>query len=489
MSKQIFIINSRILNSIYTIRTEVRKKMKKLFSVLISLLLVLLSVAPSLPVAYAATKDELEQKINEIDSQIAQNKQYLASLENKKNAQQEYLDTLEKQISTVEDKVSALETQIGTINGEIEACNNNIRQLQNEIAVIKEEMSAVTEQIGQTETRLTDSKNLLSQKLRSAYMNGDQSTMRLLMGSHNLAGFLTSLELMKRMSEEDKKVINDFKQTVKTLNQSKSTLEEKQSQLDEKNAQQLTRKNEAVAKKKELVLKQNEHSKTVSQLEQSYKKVEEYIEQLDKNSAVYENYIKKLQADRDEADAEIDRIIKAYQATTKPSATQGTTLPASNNSPSSPSGTQPTTGASGSAYASNDTWVWPLGNASCYISSNYGYRNANISGWPFHGGMDITGAGIYGKPIYASRSGTVVTATWSTSKKGYGNYVIIDHGDGYMTLYGHCSSLLVTTGQAVAKGQAIARVGDSGNVTGTHLHFEVRYNGVKQNPANYVRKP
>lgn len=463
--------------------------MKKAFSVLLSLVIVLFSVVPLFPDATAVTKDELEKKISDIDSQIAQNKQYLATLENKKNAQQEYLDTLEKQIGAVEEKVSALETQISTIDGEIEECNSKIRQLRNETAVIKEEISAVTEQIGQTEIRLTASKDLLSEKLRSAYINGDQSTLRLLMGSHNLAGFLTSLELMRRMSEEDKRVINNFKATVKQLRKSKITLGQKQAELVEKNTQQTAQKNEAIAKKRELLLKQKEHSKTVSELEQSYAKVEDYIAQLDKNSAVYENYIKQLQKDRDEADAEIDRIIKAYQATTTPSTTQGTTLPASNNDPTAPSGTQPTTGASGGAYTSNDTWAWPLGNASCYISSGYGYRNANISGWPFHGGMDITGAGIYGKPIYASRGGTVVTATWSTSKKGYGNYVIIDHGDGYMTLYGHCSSLLVTTGQTVAKGQAIARVGDSGNVTGTHLHFEVRHNGVKQNPANYVRKP
>lgn len=458
--------------------------MKKALSAFLTFLIVLFSV---LPIAsdisvYGATKDELEQKINELDGEISKNKDQLASLKDKKNAQQEYLDTLENQIGAVEDKVSALETQIATIDGEIEACNNKVKQLQNEITVINDEITLVSEEIDQTKTKINDSKDLLCEKLRSAYINSDQSNLKLLMGSGSLAGFLTSLELMKRMSEADKKVINDFTQTVKKLKESKATLEDKQTQLDEKKAEQLQQKNEAVEKKKELVLKQNEHSKTVRQLESNYAKIEDYITQLDKNSAVYENYIKKLQAERDEADAEIDRIIKAYQAT-KPSTTQGTTLPASNNNPSSP-GT-----SSGGAYASNDTWAWPLGNASCYISSGYGYRDASISGWAFHGGMDITGGGIYGKPIYASRAGTVVTATWSTSRKGYGNYVIIDHGDGYMTLYGHCSSLLVTTGQTVAKGQAIARVGDSGNVTGTHLHFEVRYNGVKQNPANYVKKP
>ena len=71
----------------------------------------------------------------------------------------------------------------------------------------------------------------------------------------------------------------------------------------------------------------------------------------------------------------------------------------------------------------------------------------------------------------------------------FGNYAIIDHGDGYTTVYGHCSSLSVTAGQSVSQGQQIANVGESGNAHGAHLHFEVRYNGVKQNPTSYVSKP
>ena len=119
-----------------------------------------------------------------------------------------------------------------------------------------------------------------------------------------------------------------------------------------------------------------------------------------------------------------------------------------------------------------------------YISSGYGNRSASISGWSFHGGIDIAGGGIYGRPVYASRGGTVIAANWGNT--GYGNYVIIDHGDGYASLYGHCSNLCVSTGQTVSKGQQIANVGSTGNSTGPHLHFEIRKNGVKVNPSNYL---
>ncbi|MGN0468251.1 MAG: murein hydrolase activator EnvC family protein [Acutalibacteraceae bacterium] len=457
--------------------------MKKVFSFFLSLLLLTLPFIVPIDYAYAATKEELEQKISDIDSQIAENKNQLSKLEDQKNTKQEYLDTLENQISTIESKVTALETQIESIDGEIETCNSEIKQLQNETAVIKDEISAVSREIKQTNTKIESSKGLLCEKLRCAYMKNNQSNLQILMGSENLADFLTRLELMKRISEEDKRVIDEFKETADKLKKSKAELTEKQTQLDEKNKQQQEQKTQLVEKKKELVRKQNEHGKAIKQLEDNYDEIESYISQLDKNSAIYKSYIAKLQKDRAEADAEIDRIIKAYQATTQPTTAQSETLPASNNNPSSPE----TANAPSAAYTSGDTWAWPLGSAPCRISSGFGYRNASISGWPFHGGTDI--AAGYGTPIYASRSGTVITAIWSTSKKGYGNYVVIDHGDGYITLYGHCSSLSVTTGQRVSKGQLIAKVGSTGNSSGNHLHFEVRYNGEKQNPMNYVTKP
>ena len=467
--------------------------MKKVIAFFLCFTFVFATISFILPeyTVSAATKQELEDKIDDLDDQISKNKGILNSLKDKKESQQEYLDTLEDQISTVEDKVTALETQISSIDEEIETCNNKIKQLKNEIAVIKDEIQVASEAIDETNNKIDSSKDLLAAKLRAAYINGNESTLKILMGADSLSGFLTSLEMMKRMSEDDKRVINEFKDTVTKLKESKATLETKQSELTEKSNEVQEQKDESVAKKKELVSKQKEHASTVKQLENSYATVEKYISDLDKNSAVYENYIKTLQAEREAADAEIDRIIKAYQATTKPATTQSGTLPASNNDPSSPAGSGGTSSgtpaASGGSYASNASWAWPLGGASCYISSGYGYRNPNISGWGFHGGTDITGGGIYGKPVYASRAGTVITAKWGNTV--YGNYVIIDHGDGFVTLYGHCSSLSVTTGQSVSKGQHIANVGSTGNSTGPHLHFEVRYNEAKQNPLNYVKKP
>lgn len=102
----------------------------------------------------------------------------------------------------------------------------------------------------------------------------------------------------------------------------------------------------------------------------------------------------------------------------------------------------------------------------------------------FHTGLDISGGGAYGKTIVAADGGRVVSAGW---KNGYGNCIEIDHGGGIHTLYGHASALLVSAGQSVSKGQAIARVGSTGNSTGPHCHFEVIRNGTKVNPLGYVK--
>lgn len=134
------------------------------------------------------------------------------------------------------------------------------------------------------------------------------------------------------------------------------------------------------------------------------------------------------------------------------------------------------------------TFIWPTKGAYA-VSSPYGYRNPDISGWSFHGGTDIvTGKGnSSGVPVIASASGTVIYV--SKSYRGYGHQVLIDHGKGITTRYAHmkAGSILVSVGQKVKQGQQIGRIGSTGNSTGPHLHFEVMVNGVKQNPNKYLK--
>ncbi len=144
--------------------------------------------------------------------------------------------------------------------------------------------------------------------------------------------------------------------------------------------------------------------------------------------------------------------------------------------------------SSSSGYAPSKSFIWPTKGAYS-ISSYYGYRSASISGWSYHGGLDIvlgygSSAGI---PVVASASGTVVTAY--SGWRGYGHTVVIDHGGGIKTRYAHMypGSITVRAGQKVYQGQQIGRIGSTGNSTGPHLHFEMLVNGYKVNPLPYIR--
>ncbi len=141
-----------------------------------------------------------------------------------------------------------------------------------------------------------------------------------------------------------------------------------------------------------------------------------------------------------------------------------------------------------SAKPRNATFIWPV-KGDFSISSPYGYRDPEISGFGFHGGTDIvkSDGNSTGTPVVAASSGTVIHL--AKSYRGYGHQVLIDHGKGVTTRYAHMlpGSISVFIGQRVRQGQRIGKIGSTGNSTGPHLHFEVMINGVKKNPTDFIK--
>ncbi len=135
-----------------------------------------------------------------------------------------------------------------------------------------------------------------------------------------------------------------------------------------------------------------------------------------------------------------------------------------------------TVGTKKASSVGSGSFTWPVPGVKT-ISSPYGYRWGRL-----HSGIDISTTGVYGRTVVAADSGTV---TVKNSASGYGLHIIISHGNGYSTCYAHLSSVSVSSGQTVAKGQAIGKVGNSGSSTGPHLHFEIRVNNSPRNPMNY----
>jgi murein DD-endopeptidase MepM/ murein hydrolase activator NlpD len=327
--------------------------------------------------------------------------------------------------AALDTQVSTVQNQIDVTNQQIAALDSNINEKQQEIAGKQANIKANYEQ--------------LKERMRAMYLTGEASNLEIILNSTSVIDLADKAEAIKAITKHDTNLINTLKADMESIKTQKAEIES-------------NRKSVADAKVT-LDSKQKELSGLISE-------TQAVIKEIGANEASAKEESAKLATQRKAADAAIDNWYKEYYA--------------------SHSGTS---GSGG--YASTGNFTWPVPGVS-RITSGFGSR------WgAFHKGIDISASGVYGKPIVAADSGRVIQAGWGnygTGYGGYGNVVAIDHGNGYSTLYGHCSSVAVSAGTIVKKGQVIAYVGNSGNSTGPHLHFEIRVNGAAKNPMNWFSK-
>lgn len=381
------------------------------------------SLALIVPCAAEITQDDLD----DLDRQIQEQEQVIAEIEDKTASNQEYLDALEKELSLSEQKLQRTQRELSSLNDQISQTETEIAQQQ--------------EKIDETYTQL-------AKRLRSMYMNGQTSPLEMLFSSKDYSTFLMSLELVSRTSAYDSKMIDSFKTLIDEQNQQKAELTTQKEQLETQRAQE-----------------EQEQAGMQTKVDRQ----RDLLDQLDADSA-------QAIAIRQELEDQMD----AYEEQIRQQAASG----------SQGDGTISGGGSSGGSSSTDiegADFAWPLMDVAygsgAYISSEYGPRTNPYTG--FHKGMDITCGGAQGKRICAAEAGTVIVAAYGWNG-GYGNYVIIDHGNGLSTLYAHCESLSVSVGQQVARGEYIANVGNTGNSFGPHCHFEVRINGNHTNPRPYL---
>ncbi len=423
--------------------------------------------------AVAQSESELQDEVDRIEDEIAENEGKLEELEQTAEQQKAELDKLEKQIDDIESKAAEVQTQIHALNEQITKLTQEYNKLNAEIQQKNKNIQKATVLIQETEQNIEDNKDVLSAKLRSVYLNGNESTLKILMGADSLASFLTRLEMMKRTSENDKKTIEGFKEKVTLLKKTKAQLESDKAVIVENRRKVVQTRNAYTEKKATLQVKQNEYSAMVAEIETQYAKVEAYIATLDKEGAAYKDYITDLKRQEAEANEALDEFFKNYYANQEQ-------LPSDNSDGDYSGGSS----SGGSAYyETDDDWAWPVGGGSYYITAYYKDSSYLAEIGSVHYGLDISGSGFYGRSLYAARAGTVISS--GDEGDGYGNKVVIDHGDGFSTVYAHNSVNVVSSGDYVSKGQLIAYAGSTGYSTGPHLHYEIRYYGEKIDPAPY----
>lgn len=407
-----------------------------------SVVMVFVSIAAFETGAGAETVASLKDKQSEIQEKIDKNEEELKKLEKEKDAKEKIVSELNKQLSNLSDEYDVVRARKSTVEGEIVATEKRI--------------SALTDEIAEKDEEINNTVQLFCERLRANYVAGETTTLSLLTSSSSISVFLNRLELLKRVTDNDQNLVDKLNKEIEELNEAKQELE--------------TEKQELVVRQNQLAAVQADIKSTLNKIESKSAEVERRLKEIQSAATGLEDDIAAYSADEKKIQKEINKILAAQAAAARKKQQQ-------NGGGASPTGggrINPTTG-----------FQFPIQYSGAYLSSGFGYRSASISGNAFHGGIDIAGGNIYGQPVYASRAGTVIIAE-HYSNSGYGHYVMIDHGDGYQTLYGHCSSVVVNVGQYVNQGQLIAYVGSTGNSTGPHLHFEVRYNGEKLNPLNYV---
>ena len=428
-------------------------RLKRILCALLSVCIISMPVALSAASAGAESIDSLQQQLQELEQKNEEYQEILDKTQEDIDEKEEYNEALVSKIEVLDDKIALTRESISDLNDSIE-------EEQKDIVRANEDFD------GQLDT--------LCERLRTIYMAGNASDIEIIFGAKDFSDFIDKVSLIKTLSNYDKELIDEINVKLEKISEQKVALEEDKTELEK---QESSLEDDQAELNK--LLEENEE--TLRNLYTSNSNAKSALENAAIESEEIESQIRAYYKEQQEKAAQQNNSSNSGNNESSGGSSDngnsggGTNTPAQ---PSTPSVTPPTT----SGY----TWPCP---GFYYLSSEWnedrGYYN--------HGAIDIAGGGIMGAPVVAAESGTVIASyngcphNWGKNGScgcggGYGNYVFIDHGNGKMTVYGHFSNIIVSTGQTVTKGQTIGYVGSTGNSTGPHLHFECRYNGVKYNP-------
>ena len=391
------------------------------------------------------------------ESNLSEAQQEKKTLENDLQKAKELIDSLKGSKEDIQSEVEKLDKQLNEISGKVKELESQLSKKRQEIANTESALNKAKEQ---------EKKQYRNMKKRIQFMyeNGQTSYVEMLLSADSFTDFLNAVEYITQISQYDRKMLKEYQNMQVTIADTQKTLETDYASLQS------------------LQAKVQEEKQAVAALESAKKgELNDVADDLTDAQTVAKAYEAEIQA-QNEVIAQIQAAQKraaeqqaAQQQAQAAEENQGATDAAGENQ-----NTAQNTTPSGNGQ-STGSMMWPC-PSSKRVTSDYGPRTSPTNGASSnHKGIDIGAA--YGADIVAADGGTVLVATYSSSG---GNYVIIDHGGGLCTVYMHASSLTVSAGQTVSKGQVIAKVGSTGISTGNHMHFGVTLNGVYVSPWGYV---
>ena len=355
-----------------------------------------------------------------------------SDLQTKIDQTKQNLGEVENNLSGVMAQVRDLTVQISEYQSEIDDLDAQISDLENQIAEAEENLKQAEEDYKEQQKRLED-------RLVALYEMGETSYLDVLLSSASITDFISKYYIVSEIAEYDNNLLDSIEQNKNAIEAAKKTLEESKTQIE--------------------TLKTSKEA-TANALKDSQAVKQNYANELTAEENELKEQLEEFEADKRAIQAELAAIAARESSSGK------------------------TTVISGSP--SNYGYIFPV--AGCSLAN---INNKNYPSYRGHTGVDVN-INVVGKSVVAVKAGTVVTSTALRNASGgyrsYGEYVVINHHDGTMTLYAHMlsGSRTVILGQEVSQGQVIGTVGSTGNSTGTHLHFEVRVNGRCVNPLPYL---
>jgi murein DD-endopeptidase MepM/ murein hydrolase activator NlpD len=355
-------------------------------------------------------------------------------IKQKIQTQKSKIDQLKKRLhiekyrlQVVNQREEDLSRQLARTQDELFDTRETIDTLQVRMRRLRVQLETIEYNLSILRAYLTKQKKALMARMKDIYSNDELDYIACLLNSTNFADFLNRMDFLSLIIQSDYKVIDDVKLKTRKYEAMKELRLEKMGEISKT-------KNDYAYNEQCLSKLEGNRKNILAQVSAQRREIADYVTQLEHLSKAMEE--------------KLENMILYEQKLNR-------------------SGKVRLTGTG--------IFSWPVNGS---ISSPYGWRVHPIyGGYRFHTGVDL--CANYGEIISSSSDGIVIYTGWDG---GYGNTVVIDHGSGYSSLYAHCSSILVRKGQTVYKGEAIARVGSTGNSTGPHLHFEIRQNGSPINP-------
>ncbi len=411
------------------------KCLKRSLAILLALSITVFSAAS----AYADDISELKEKKQKIEAQIEKAEEEIEKLAEQKQETQDTITALDRKIGLLQDEIDVLQD-------DADALQRQITDIENDIVKTEDEIEKAQAEIDRMQKEFDKNFEEYCQRLRAMYVSGHASSLEVLLTSTDISSILTRSQMIRSVSEQDSEILNGLMENMSAIEKAKAALEAKINKLNDDR-----KKLEENKKELEDNIAQIQASK--SKLDAEVEKANALMRKLSNETAEYQEAISE---NREEA-AAVERDIQAAYARASHSGT----------------------GSIGGSYG-DGSHSGTLSYPTAYRSISAGYPN--YSSGRYHGGIDFPCPS--GTAVCAAEAGTVIVA--QNLNYSYGHYLIVDHGNGLSTLYAHNTTLLVGVGDHVSRGQQIASSGSTGNSTGPHVHFEVRVNGTRVNPLNYL---